>query len=67
MTTDAVGGVWSYALDLAAGLAGAVWRSTLAVLGPAPSGRRPRTAAAAGCACVRPGCRSNGLAKPATR
>jgi glycogen synthase len=36
MTADAVGGVWSYALDLAAGLATQA-ETTLVVLGPAPS------------------------------
>ncbi|MDT8266320.1 glycosyltransferase, partial [Roseomonas sp. DSM 102946] len=36
MTADAVGGVWTYALDLAEGLAARGWRTTLAVLGPAP-------------------------------
>ena len=37
MTTDAVGGVWQYALDLARGLTAHDVRTTLAVLGPAPS------------------------------
>jgi glycosyltransferase involved in cell wall biosynthesis len=36
MTADAVGGVWTYALDLARGLAGQGARVTLAVLGPPP-------------------------------
>lgn len=36
MTADAVGGVWSYALDLARGLASHGVETTLAVLGPAP-------------------------------
>ncbi|MFO1144811.1 MAG: SDR family NAD(P)-dependent oxidoreductase [Amaricoccus sp.] len=36
MTTDAVGGVWTYALDLAGALASSGVRTTLAVLGPAP-------------------------------
>ncbi|HEX8375447.1 MAG TPA: hypothetical protein VF606_09745, partial [Geminicoccaceae bacterium] len=36
MTTDAVGGVWTYSLDLAAALATRGVRTTLAVLGPAP-------------------------------
>ncbi len=35
MTTDAVGGVWTYTLDLAAGLAAAGLRVRIAVLGPA--------------------------------
>lgn len=37
MTADAVGGVWTYALDLAGGLAQAGVQTTLVVLGPAPS------------------------------
>jgi glycosyltransferase involved in cell wall biosynthesis len=37
MTTDAVGGVWQYALDLARGLEPHGVRTTLAVLGPAPT------------------------------
>lgn len=36
LTTDAVGGVWTYTLDLARGLAACGDRVTLAVLGPAP-------------------------------
>jgi glycosyltransferase involved in cell wall biosynthesis len=41
MTTDAVGGVWTYASDLARGLTERGWRVTLAVLGPAlDEGRR---------------------------
>lgn len=36
MTADAVGGVWTYALDLARGLSGAGLRVTLALLGPSP-------------------------------
>ncbi|WP_367617306.1 glycosyltransferase family 4 protein [Plastoroseomonas hellenica] len=36
MTADAVGGVWTYALDLAQGLAAHGVTTTLAVLGPAP-------------------------------
>lgn len=36
MTADAVGGVWTYALDLARGLVAHGVRTTLAVLGPAP-------------------------------
>jgi glycosyltransferase involved in cell wall biosynthesis len=37
MTTDAVGGVWTYALDLAAGLASAGVETTLVALGPSPT------------------------------
>ena len=36
MTTDAVGGMWSYTADLSAGLAGRGLLVTVAVLGPAP-------------------------------
>jgi glycogen synthase len=37
MTADAVGGVWSYALELAAGLCATGTKVTLAVMGPRPS------------------------------
>jgi glycosyltransferase involved in cell wall biosynthesis len=37
MTTDAVGGVWSYSLQLADALAAEAFEVVLAVLGPAPS------------------------------
>jgi glycosyltransferase involved in cell wall biosynthesis len=37
MTADAVGGVWTYAVDLASGLAASGVQTTLAVLGPDPS------------------------------
>jgi glycosyltransferase involved in cell wall biosynthesis len=37
MTTDTVGGVWTYALDLARGLARAEIETLLVVLGPAPT------------------------------
>ena len=46
MTTDAVGGVWQYATDLARSLVPHGWRTTLAVLGPAASAAQ-RTAALA--------------------
>jgi glycosyltransferase involved in cell wall biosynthesis len=36
MTADAVGGVWTYAIDLARGLAPLGVRTTLAVVGPSP-------------------------------
>lgn len=45
MTSDAVGGVWQYATDLAAGLAGHGVETLLAVLGPPPD---PAQVAAAG-------------------
>ena len=44
MTTDAVGGVWTYALDVAEGLLARGTRVTLAVLGPQP-GHAQRQAA----------------------
>lgn len=37
MTTDAVGGVWTYSVTLARALGVRGWNVTLAVLGPAPS------------------------------
>jgi glycogen(starch) synthase len=46
MTVDAVGGVWTYALDLAAGLAKAGVRTSLAVLGPSPASDQVDEAAA---------------------
>lgn len=45
MTTDAVGGVWTYALDLCAALGGHDVEVVLAVLGPAPAASRRRAAA----------------------
>src|SRR3546814_20423593 len=36
MTTDAVGGVWTYSLALARGLCSEGWSVTLVVLGPSP-------------------------------
>jgi glycosyltransferase involved in cell wall biosynthesis len=44
MTADTVGGVWTYALDLAAGLAASGVETTLAVLGPEPSADQVRDA-----------------------
>lgn len=44
MTTDAVGGVWTYTLDLASGLAPSGVEVTLAVLGPSPSASQVRDA-----------------------
>ena len=45
LTTDAVGGVWRYTLDLAAGMA---QRPVVAVLGPSPSAAQRAEAAALG-------------------
>ena len=44
MTADAVGGVWTYAIDLARAFATQGVRTTLAVLGPAPGPEQRRTA-----------------------
>lgn len=44
LTTDAVGGVWTYSLDLARGLSLQNVAVTLAVMGPAPSDDRARAA-----------------------
>ncbi|MHC2103540.1 glycosyltransferase family 4 protein [Methylobacterium sp. CM6246] len=55
MTADAVGGVWSYAVDLAGGLVEAGVGVTLAVLGPDPSAAQAARAEAAGCRLVRTG------------
>jgi glycogen synthase len=46
MTTDTLGGVWSYAVDLAGGLAQAGTRTILASMGPAPSEAQRSEAAA---------------------
>lgn len=46
MTTDAVGGVWTYALDLAGELAKAGVKTTLALMGPAAQPDQLRAAAA---------------------
>src|SRR5579884_2790089 len=45
MTTDAVGGVWRYSLDLAAGLTQHGAEVLLATLGPAPSEEQIKQAA----------------------
>ncbi len=47
MTADAVGGVWTYAMDLARGLSSAGCEVILAVLGPRPSAEQSRAAGAA--------------------
>lgn len=46
MSTDAVGGVWTYCMELAGGLAAAGITIRLAVLGPAPSPAQVREARA---------------------
>ncbi|MBX6321621.1 MAG: glycosyltransferase family 4 protein [Rhodospirillaceae bacterium] len=50
LTSDAVGGVWTFATDLAAAMARVGWRVTLATPGPAP---RPDQCAALAAAGVR--------------
>jgi glycosyltransferase involved in cell wall biosynthesis len=52
MTADAVGGVWTYSLELAAALARRDVHVTLAVMGPAPSADKRRAASAAGVLAV---------------
>lgn len=44
MTADAVGGVWTYALELAAALAPSELNITLAVMGPSPSAAQRQAA-----------------------
>jgi len=46
LTTDAVGGVWTYSLDLARGLARLEIDTVLAILGPAPAAAQKRAACA---------------------
>lgn len=48
MTADAVGGVWTYALDLAAGLRAQGYETVLAVYGPSPSQIQAKAAEACG-------------------
>jgi len=56
MTADAVGGVWTYALDLAEGFAEHGVRVTLAVLGPRPdAAQRAQAEAIAGLALIETG------------
>lgn len=52
MTADAVGGVWQYAIDLAAGLRPHGIAITLAVLGPSPSADQRAAAEASGVSLV---------------
>jgi glycogen synthase len=48
MTTDAVGGVWRYTIDLARGLRDRGVQTTVAVMGPAPSAAQRREAESLG-------------------
>src|SRR5215213_4875864 len=47
MTTDAVGGVWQYSIDLGRALAARGIQTTLAVMGPPPSAAQEQEAASA--------------------
>ncbi len=62
MTADAVGGVWTYALDLARGLTGRGASVTLAVLGPRAEDARRREAEASGIAVLDTGAQPEWLA-----
>jgi glycogen(starch) synthase len=55
MTTDALGGVWTYALDLAQGLTHRGVAVTLAVLGPSPSTGQRAAAGARGVRLIETG------------
>ncbi len=55
MTADAVGGVWSYAMDLSAALTQRGVAVTLAVLGPAPRPQQRAEAEAAGVTLIETG------------
>jgi glycosyltransferase involved in cell wall biosynthesis len=46
ITTDAVGGIWNYSLDLARGLARLEIEAVLAVMGPAPTAAQKKAARA---------------------
>lgn len=43
LTSDAIGGVWSFTSDLAAALVARGWRPTIAIVGPAPSATQRRS------------------------
>ena len=55
MTADAVGGVWTYALDLAVGLAGAGVETVLVCFGPPASTDQRAQAALAGARLIETG------------
>ncbi len=55
ISTDAVGGVWTYSLALARGLVAGGTPCTLAVLGPPPDAAQASAARTAGCALVATG------------
>jgi glycosyltransferase involved in cell wall biosynthesis len=64
LTTDAVGGVWTYALDLARALATRGVIADLAVMGPAPGDHQRREAAAAGVTLHERPCRLEWMDEP---
>jgi len=64
MTTDAVGGVWRYAIDLGRALLLRGVRTTIAVMGPVPSARQLQEVSRAGLdIAVRP-CRLEWMPDP---
>ncbi len=65
MTTDAVGGIWTYGLDLARGLTLQGASVTLAVLGPGLDDGRRAQAEAAGLTVIDTGCAPEWLARDA--
>ncbi len=65
MTADAVGGIWTYALDLARGLGDRGATVTLAVLGPAVDAERRRRAEADGVIVIDTGAAPEWLAETA--
>ena len=65
MTADAIGGVWTYALDVASGLSGQGVETALAVLGPAPApAQRAAASAVKGLRLVETGLPLDWLAEP---
>ena len=68
LSTDAVGGVWSYTIDLARGLADRGIEPVMAVLGPPPTEDKVQQAQHySACAWSRPACRSTGRRERRTR
>ena len=65
MTVDAVGGIWTYALDLGAGLRRRGFSVTLAVMGPAAGGAQRRQAEERGLIVANTGHQPDWLAEDA--
>ncbi len=65
LTTDAVGGVWTYALDLAAALRPLGIEAVVAVIGPSPDAAQSAAAASAGVRLVDTGLELDWLAADA--